>query len=234
MKALKQIRSYAEIMDELKARTDEKYKAFNDPIINSDYKSLGVRTPDMRAIAKAVPLECRDDVLAEFFAQESHCYDDICVAGYLAARKGDYEKTREYIKKLIPMFGSWAHVDTVIPSLDWVDRATLLNDFEYLLGCDGQYEVRSYVIMLFDCLTDDRIDFVLDKIKAVRTGEYYIDMALAWLIAECLVKYYDKTLPLVESKTLPKFVQNKGIQKARESFRVSEERKAYLNSLKIK
>lgn len=228
------INSYAELMAELRAWTDDKYKDFNNPIINSSYPSLGVRTPDMRAIAKAVPLGLRDDVLNEFFAQDSHYYDDICVAGYLAARKGDYEKTREYIKKLIPLFGSWAHVDTVIPGLDWVDRTTLLNDFEYLLDCDGQYEVRSYVIMLFDCLTDDRIDFVLDKIRTVRTGEYYIDMALAWLIAECLVKYYDKTLPLVESKTLPKFVQNKGIQKARESFRVTPERKAYLNSLKIK
>lgn len=234
MKTVEPICSYARLSEELRKRTDAEYKAFNEKIVNSSYKTLGVRTPDMRAIAKAVPLDCRDKVLSDFFAQDEHFYEDVCVAGYLAARKGDYERTREYIKKLIPLFGSWAHVDTVIPSLDWVDRDIILSDFEYLLDCDGQYEVRSYVIMLFDCLTDERIDFVLDKIKTVRTGEYYIDMALAWLLSECLVKYYDEALPLVESKTLPVFVHNKAIQKARESYRLSADKKAYLATLKIR
>ena len=231
---MQKICTYEELLNALKSLADSKYDGFNNKIVNSVYPTIGVRTPDMRAVAKAVPTEYRDGVLAEFFAQKDYFYEIITVAGFIAARKGDYIKTREYLKKLIPLFGSWAHVDTVIPSLDWVDRHTLLNDFEYLLNRDGQYEVRSYVIMLLDCVTEDMIDFVLAKIPTIRTGEYYIDMGLAWLIAECLVKFYDKTLPLIERKTFPKFIHNKAIQKARESFRIDGDKKAYLNSLKVK
>ena len=156
------------------------------------------------------------------------------LCGIVCAGKGDYAQTRDYLKRIIPLFGSWAHPDCVIPSLNWVDKDEFLRDFAYLLDCNGQYEVRSYIIFLFDCLTADRIDFVINTLKAVRYGDYYVDMAAAWLLAECLVKFYDKTLPLFQTPVFPRFVHNKAIQKARESYRVSPESKAYLNSLKLK
>ncbi len=234
MKISNPISDYSQLLAELNAHNDGGYKNFNNKIINSEYPSIGVRTPVMRDIAKRVPLDKRDGILNAFFAETEHCFETVTVAGLIAAKKGDYEKTRDHMKRIIPLFGSWAHVDTVIPSLKWADRRTLLSDFEYLLNCDGQYEIRSYVIMLFDCLTDEYIDFVLDKIEKIPTGAYYVDMGLAWLIAECLVKYYGKTLPIIEKKTMPVFIHNKAIQKARESFRVSAEDKAYLNTLKIK
>lgn len=213
---------------------DGKYKAFNDPIVNCEYPTLGVRTPIVKKLAASVDLADRDNVLDGFFKDDDLSYDTVLFAGCLAAKKGDYEKTRAYLTRMIPMFKSWAHVDCVVPCLRWADKDVFLTDFSYLLDCDGQYEVRTYIIFLFGCLTEERIDFVLKTLRSVEYGRYYVDMAAAWLLAECLVKFYDKTLKLFETPVFPVFVHNKAIQKARESFRISPDVKAYLNTLKIK
>lgn len=226
--------TYEECKAALFADVDEKYNEFNNPIVNTTYKTYGVRTPVIKKLAKSVPMPFRDNVLNGFFQDKDMSYETVLFAGCLAARKGDYEKTREYLKRIIPLFGSWAHVDCVISCLDWVDKDSFLHDFEYLLSRDGQYEVRSYIIFLFECLSEDRMDFVLDTLKNIKYGEYYVDMAAAWVLAECLVKFYDKTLPLFTSATFPCFVHNKAIQKARESYRVPQNTKNYLNTLKIK
>lgn len=232
------IESYDRIKAALKANVDEKYKAFNDPIINCDYPALGVRTPIIKKLAKSVPIASRDKVMAEFFADEqsARIYDTVLFAGCLAARKGDHAATREYLSRLIPMFGSWAHTDCVVPCLDWTDVDTALGDFEYLLDRTGQYEKRFYIIYMMNyCLTDEYIDRTLETLRnRVRFGDYYVDMAAAWLLAEALVKQFDKTLPLIEQKAFPKFVHNKAIQKARESYRISQETKEYLNKLRMK
>ena len=228
------LESYEQVKAAIDAEADGKYDAFNNKIINSTYRTVGVRIPAMRKIVKAADIRERDGILSDFFADGDKTFESVLFAGMFAARKGDYEKTREYLKKIIPLFGSWAHVDSVMPCLDWVDKQLFASDFRYLLECDGEYEKRTYIIFMFNFADDDGVERVLETLKTVEYGQYYVDMGAAWLIAECLTKCYDKTLPLIESGTLPKFVHNKAIQKARESYRVTDERKAYLNSLKIK
>lgn len=231
--------TYEQAKAELEKNVDIKYKAFNDRIINCDYGSLGVRTPVIKKLAKSVPIEKRDEILNGFFADLAErgepIYDTVLFAGCLAARKGDYAATREYLRRLIPLFGSWAHTDCVVPLLDWADTESALSDFSYLLEREGQYEKRFYIIYLLNnCLTDGYIDRALDTLAhRVEYGQYYVDMAAAWTVAEALVKQFDKTLPLIQNKTFPKFVHNKAIQKARESYRIAPETKEYLNTLKI-
>lgn len=220
------------------AEIDEKYDNFNNPIVNCEgYPTRGVRTPAIKKLAKAVPIQKRDDVLNGFLADTDLTYETVLFAGVLAARKGEYySQTREYLSRLVPLFRSWAHVDCVTPCLRWADKSALWDNFRYLLDCEGQYEKRFYIMIMFSCcLCDEYIDKILETLRYnVTYGQYYVDMAAAWLLAECLVKYYDKTLPLFTTQVFPKFVHNKAIQKARESFRVSPDTKAYLNTLKIK
>lgn len=204
-------------------------------ITNCASGTLGIRTPVIKRLAKLVTIERRDEVLRGFFESGDCEYEAKLFAGLLAARKGDYEKTRAYLKRLIPMFDSWAHSDVIVPCLRWTDADVFLRDFSYLLDSDGQYEVRTYIIYVMTrCLCDDGIDFALDLLfTKVRYGRYYVDMAAAWCIAEALVKHYGKALAMLKMKTLPPFVHNKAIQKARESFRITDGQKAELAALKI-
>lgn len=217
-------------------RVEEAFYARHCRITNCASGTLGVRTPAVKRLAKLVPMPCRDEVMRGYFESGDREYEATLFAGLLAARKGDYEKTRDYVKALVPLFDSWAHPDVVVPCLRWTDADGFLRDFRYLLDCDGQYEVRTYIIYVMTrCLGDDRIDFALDMLRSrVRYGQYYVDMAAAWCVAEALVKQYDKTLPLLRDGALPPFVHNKAIQKARESFRITDAQKTELYGMRIK
>lgn len=228
--------TYAQVKAALNAAVDKKYDDFNKPIVNSEYATLGVRTPIIKKLAKSVPIARRDEVLSDFFRDGEKTYETVLFAGCLAARKEYYAATREYLSRIVPLFGSWAHVDCVAPCLKWADADALWHDFRYLLDCNGQYEKRFYIMLMFDCCLDDgHIDRIIETLQyEVKYGDYYVDMAAAWLLAECLVKYYDKTICLFETPVFPKFVHNKALQKARESFRIKPETKDYLQTLKVK
>lgn len=228
--------TYEQVKSALFAAADKKYDDFNNPIVNSEYKTIGVRTPVIKKLAKSVPIIKRDEVLADFFRDGDKTYETVLFAGCLAARREYYAVTRECLSRIVPLFGSWAHVDCVAPCLRWADPDALWHDFRYLLDCKGQYEKRFYIMIMFDCcLNDEYIDKILETLKyEVKYGDYYVDMAAAWLLAECLVKFYDKTIALFTSPVFPKFVHNKALQKARESYRIAPETKVYLNTLKIK
>jgi 3-methyladenine DNA glycosylase AlkD len=82
-------------------------------------------------------------------------------------------------------------------------------------------------------LDADHIDATLEHLAEVPQGQYYVDMAIAWALAEALVKQWEHTEPLLRGPVFSRWVHNKAIQKARESFRITPERKEYLNTLKI-
>ena len=83
-------------------------------------------------------------------------------------------------------------------------------------------------------LDDDFKDEYLESVAIVQSDEYYLKMMQAWFFATALAKQYEKTVPLLEKHVLPVWVHNKTIQKAIESFRVTDEHKAYLRTLKRK
>ena len=72
----------------------------------------------------------------------------------------------------------------------------------------------------------------LEWVRMCESDEYYLNMMRAWFFATALAKQYESTLPVIEAKELDKFTQNKTIQKARESYRVSAEHKEHLKKFK--
>ena len=83
----------------------------------------------------------------------------------------------------------------------------------------------------------DRIDEFLpyvDNWATCDSGEYYINMAVAWYYSFALIKQYDSAIKVIESRRLDPWVHNKSIQKAIESYRVPDDRKDYLRTLRIK
>ena len=74
----------------------------------------------------------------------------------------------------------------------------------------------------------------LQLVAGIKSDEYYINMMIAWYFATALCKQYDDAVKILENRTLPLWVHNKAIQKARESYRIDADTKAYLNTLKIK
>lgn len=202
-------------------------------IINSGYELLGVCIPEIKKLVKSVDMSAREKIIDEIIAEENKTFESVLIAGCLAARKGDYDLTVKQLARVIPMFDSWAHVDTVVPCLRWVNVDKFLSDFDYLRCEINQYAVRFYIIFLMNnCINAEKINFVENKLKEIKFGDYYVDMGTAWLLAEVLVKDYEKGLKMLENGDFSAFVHNKALQKARESFRISPEKKEFLKTLK--
>ena len=70
-------------------------------------------------------------------------------------------------------------------------------------------------------------------VASIRSEEYYINMMIAWYFATALAKQWDAAIKYIKEKKLSPWVHNKTIQKAVESYRVTDEQKIYLKSLKL-
>ncbi len=95
------------------------------------------------------------------------------------------------------------------------------------------YTVRFAIGLLMRYFLDDRFDEkYLSLVAKIKSDEYYINMMCAWYFATALAKQYEATLPFFTGNRLDTWVHNKAIQKARESYRVTDEHKTFLKALK--
>ena len=74
----------------------------------------------------------------------------------------------------------------------------------------------------------------LEWVSAVRSEEYYVNMMQAWFFAEALAQRYDEALTFITEAKLTPWVNNKAIQKAKESLKIPEDRKVFLSGFKRK
>ena len=225
------------INKQLQELSDVDYKVFNSKIISTNYPTLGVRVPALRALSKKLTKE--SDIYTYLNAPELDVYEQIVLYGMTLSnmKKMTLNEVFSYLDPLIPLFDNWGHVDTITSEFKIfkTDLDKVLEHYLPLKTDEGEFTKRFFVILLLSFyINDTYIDCVLTYLTQVPQGQYYVDMAIAWTLSVGLVKYYDKTLALLQEHKFSKFVHNKAIQKARESYRVPTETKEFLNSLKIK
>lgn len=221
----------------LRSMAESEYKAFNHKLIPTGYEILGVRMPALKKLAKEIAAHA--DLQTYLDTAEYTTYEHILLYGLVVGslRKPSLETVFRYLDPLILRFDNWAHVDTIVamPKVFKQHPDEVLAHFLPLKEHEGEFTKRTFVILVMDHLmTDTHIDTALKLLPEVPQGQYYVDMAIAWAVSLGLVKYYDKTIPLIEQRVFSKFVHNKAIQKARESFRIIPEVKERLNAMKIK
>lgn len=96
-----------------------------------------------------------------------------------------------------------------------------------------EFEIRFGVVMILSYYVEE--EYLEENFKAfdfIKSDAYYVQMAIAWAISVCLIKFYDKTLNYLEKADLDKFTYNKAIQKAIESYRITDKQKEYLREKK--
>ena len=144
---------------------------------------------------------------------------------------------KEKIVAFLPYVDNWAVCDGLCAHLKNFFKYP--NDvYDFVLECvnsDKVYTKRFGLVCLLSYYIDkEHIKDILSICKCIKSQEYYVNMAVAWIISFCLIKEYDSTIPIIEEKSLDRWVHNKAIQKACESYQISDEKKTYLRSLKIK
>ncbi len=225
------------INQQLRTLAESNYKAFNEKLIPTKYEIIGIRMPALKKLAK----ELAADPQVEFYLKSAEftTYEHVLLYGLVLGQIKNLspELFFHYFDPLILRFDNWAHVDCLVsfPKLFKKHPDTMLNHFLSLKTHEGEFTKRTFVIFLMaHCMDETHIDETLKHLSEVPQGQYYVDMGIAWALSNGLIKFYNKTLPYLEQKVFTKFVHNKAIQKAHESYRVSPELKEQLNSMKIK
>ncbi len=224
------------IENELFSHIDEGYRDFSAALIPDVDNILGVRAPILHSLAKKYAREADGK---EFLSLLPHRYhEENMLHGLMVGRlKEDECIIEKRIKDFLPYVSNWAVCDSFVSALSGFFK-NKEKGFLFVLKMlsDGRtYHTRfALVAMLTYYIDEEYIERVLDITANIHADDYYVRMAQAWLVSVALAKQYETSLWIISEKRLDPWVHNKSIQKAKESLRVSEERKEYLDSLRIK
>ncbi len=223
-----------EIRENLFRLKDAEYRAFQMKLLPTVKPEtvIGVRTPELRKIAREVV--SREDLPA-FLEGLPHLYfDENQLHAFVLSEMKDYDRCITALEQFLPYVDNWATCDQLSPKAFKKKPEQLLPYIRKWLKSKHTYTVRLAIGMLMQHFLDEHFDpAYLKQVAAVRSQEYYINMMVAWYFATALAKQYDAALPYIEQKKLPAWTHNKTIQKAVESYRITDGQKTYLRTKKV-
>lgn len=221
------------IRQDLFEMQDLKYKEFHGSLCPDMDNIIGVRIPKLRKYAKEL---YKSNKLEDIKIGDKY-YEELVIQGMLIGfqTKAPIEEVIKQVKEFVPKINSWAVCDTFCTGLKITKKyqTEMFKIIKEYLKSKQEYEVRFAIVMLLDYYINDQyIDQVLQIINNIKLDKYYVQMANAWAISICLIRYYNKTLEFLKTTKIDDFTYNKGIQKAIESYRITKEQKDYLRTLK--
>lgn len=216
------------------AMQDQEYRAFHCrlmPTVDPAYV-IGVRTPELRKFAKDF---AKTPEAAVFLRQLPHkYYEENNLHGFLISGMKDYDQVISALDSFLPYVDNWATCDLMRPRVFKNHLPELLEQIKVWMASGHTYTIRFGIEMLMTFYLDENFQpEYLEMVSRVRSGEYYVNMMVAWFFATALAKQYDAVLPYLLQRRLENWTHNKAIQKAIESYRITEEQKTYLRLLKL-
>lgn len=224
-----------EIVAELFRLQDKEYARMQAKIIPtvSPDRIIGVRTPALRDFAKSLS---KDQDIGEFLSYLPHQYfDEDQLHAFVISLEKDFNQCIAEVDAFLPFIDNWATCDQLSPKAFKKEPEKLLPYIQIWIKSDKTYTVRFAIGLLMQHFLDDHFDLkYADEVAGIRSEEYYVRMMIAWYFATALAKQYELVLPYLEDKRLDDWVHNKAIRKSIESYRITDEQKAYLRTLKVR
>ncbi len=212
---------------------DKEYRDFQIKLVPniSPDAMIGVRTPDMRNIAKEV---FKSDERDAFLKKLPHkFYEENLVHFFLIAMIKDFDECVKAVDKFLPYVDCWPVSDQATPKSFKKNHEKLLPHIKKWIASDHVYTARFGIRMLMnEFLGDDFKKEYLELVASKRGEDYYLKMMVAWYFATALAKQYDESVKYIEERKLDDWVLKKAIQKAVESYRVTDEHKEYLKTFR--
>lgn len=224
-----------DITQRLMDMRDEKYRDFTAKLIPGIDRDtiMGVRIPNIRALSAEL---IKNGEYPDFINILPHTYfEEYHLHSFIISAMKDVDICINEIEKLLPYIDNWSVCDSLRPKCFAKNKEKLLIFIKSCLKSEEAYTKRFGIEMLMIHFLDD--DFSTEFLKMVSKVEgdnYYLKMMVAWYFATALAKQYEATLPFIENRYVQdRWTHNKAIQKACESNCVSDDKKAYLKTLRI-
>lgn len=224
-----------EIKRKLIELADPKYKEFHGSLCPGTENIIGVRVPILRNYAKE--LFNKGDWKKTIKLIDNEYYEEIMLQGMLIgqAKKENIDIILKYVENYVPKIDNWAICDVFCAGLKVTKKykKEMWNFLQEYLKSDKEFEVRFAIVMILNYYIDEEYlkkDYkIFDNIK--HEG-YYVKMGVSWAISICLIKYYNETLEYLNKANIDNWTYNKAIQKAIESYRISDDKKEKLRKMK--
>ena len=224
-----------DIQQELFALQDLSYRDFHAKLMPTVDKArvIGVRTPKLRAFAKEFG---KTEEAKEFLKVLPHqYYEENNLHALLIEQIKDYPTLIRELNRFLPCIDNWATCDLLTVRVVKKHLDTFTEEVERWLASDHTYTIRFGIGMLMRYYLEEHFSLEYpEKVAKIRSEEYYVNMMRAWYFATALAKQYEAIFPFLEEKRLDAWTHNKTIQKAIESYRITQEQKVYLRTLRIK
>ena len=220
----------AQIQSDLILMRDEKFAKFNANLLPTVAKDaiLGIRTPALRNYAKKISFSDKflDELPHRYFEENQ-------IHAFILSEIRDFDICVSMVDKFLPYIDNWATCDQLSPKTFAKNTDKLLSWLNRWIKSKHTYTVRFAICMLMQHYLGDRFNLkYAKKVINIKTDEYYINMMRAWYFATAVAKQYNRILPYFEKGRLDEWTRAHAIQKALESFRVSDEHKKELRLLK--
>lgn len=223
-----------EIKKKLFELGDPKYKEFHSGLCPGTNNIIGIRVPILRNYAKEL---VKQHEISYLLTQiDNQYYEEIMLQGMLIGlEKTDFKTLKKHLIKFIPKIDNWAICDVFCASLK-ITKKYPKEMWEFLqnyLKSKKEFEVRFAVVMILDFYIEESyLKEIFNIFEQLSNREYYIQMAVAWAISICLIKFYEKTITYLKETNLDQFTYNKALQKAIESYRITTRQKEQLRKMK--
>lgn len=221
--------TYSEFIEKISQYAQEDFANFQRKLIFTERKILGIRTPTLRKLAKEFQKE-----MQTVFEYPNEYYETVFIKLTMVSCL-PYERFLSYLEESVSFIDNWALCDSFKAKCIKKHKAEFARQLEKLFIHGGEYYERYVlVVLLAEYVEEDYLPLIKSYMGRANKELYYVHMAIAWLLAEILIKAYDYGVEILKEGFLPAKTHNKGIQKAIESYRLTNEQKEYLRSLKIK
>ena len=222
------------IKEKLFELADQKYKEFHSGLCPGTDNIIGVRVPVLRNYAKELAKEYKVNELLKQI--DNQYYEEIMLQGMLIGlAKQNFETMQSQIEEFVPKIDNWAVCDVFCAGLKETKKRKeeMWNFIQKYLLSDQEFEIRFGVVMILEYYIEE---YYLEKdfkiFNRITSQAYYVQMAVAWAISICLIKFYDETTHYLKTANLDDFTYNKALQKAIESYRITDEKKQILREMK--
>ena len=221
------------LYDRLIGSKDDAFRAFQARLVPNipPETILGVRTPEMRKIAREVfDSPGRDAFLKDL---PHRYYEENLIHFFVLSMIRDFDACVQAVEAFLPYVDCWPVSDQATPKAFRKNHQKLLPHIRKWIASDHVYTARFGIRMLMNEFLDGDFREEYLALVADKKGEdYYLKMMAAWYFATALAKRYEETIPYLIDRRLDDWVHKKAIQKALESFRVAEPHKDFLRNLK--
>ena len=188
----------------------------------------------MRKIAKEIAKKNIEEFLK--YAQNNY-YEEIMIQGLVISHIKDENLFNKYFKEYIKKIDNWALCDTFCSSIKIVEKYEnkYFKEAVKMSLSKSEFLSRIGLVMILDHFINKKnLKTIFETLNKIESDKFYINMAEAWLVCEIYIRFPKETTEFIQKNNLNKFTHNKAISKIHDSYRVSEDEKEYLNTLRIK